>query len=78
MLMTAADLKNLINQVNEAFKGQFTRLSDLETKLAELDKELESLGVNVDKLKETIDEQSKGSTASKGRSKRVQQAKEDA
>ena len=64
MLMTAADLKNLINQVNEAFKGQFTRLSDLETKLAELE--------------EKVNEQSKGSTASKGRSKRVQQAKEDA
>ena len=40
MLMTAADLKNLINQVNEAFKGQFTRLSDLETKLAELEEML--------------------------------------
>ena len=40
MLMTAADLKNLINQVNEAFKGQFTRLSDLETKLAELQEKL--------------------------------------
>jgi tRNA(Phe) wybutosine-synthesizing methylase Tyw3 len=64
MLMTAADLKNLINQVNEAFKGQFTRLSDLETKLAELE--------------EKVNEQSKGSTLSKGRSKRVQQAKEDA
>ena len=40
MLMTAADLKNLINQVNEAFKGQFTRLSDLETKLAELEEKV--------------------------------------
>ena len=64
MLMTATDLKNLINQVNDAFKGQFTRLSDLETKLAELE--------------EKVNEQSKGSTPSKGRSKRVQQAKEDA
>ena len=64
MLMTATDLKNLINQVNDAFKGQFTRLSDLETKLAELE--------------EKVNEQSKGSTASKGRGKRVQQAKEDA
>ena len=64
MLMTAADLKNLINQVNEAFKGQFTRLSDLETKVAELE--------------EKLNEQSKGSTVSKGRSKRVQQTKENA
>ena len=64
MLMTAADLKNLINQVNDAFKGQFTRLSDLETKVAELE--------------EKLNEQSKGSTVSKGRSKRVQQTKEDA
>ena len=40
MLMTAADLKNLINQVNDAFKGQFTRLSDLETKVAELEEKL--------------------------------------
>ena len=64
MLMTAADLKNLINQVNDAFKGQFTRLSDLETKVAELE--------------EKLNEQSKGSTASKGRGKRVQPAEEDA
>ena len=64
MLMTAADLKNLINQVNDAFKGQFTRLSDLETKVAELE--------------EKLNEQRKGSTVSKGRSKRVQQTKEDA
>ena len=64
MLMTAADLKNLINQVNDAFKGQFTRLSDLETKVAELE--------------EKLNEQSKGSTVSKGRSKRVQQTKENA
>ena len=56
MLMTAADLKNLINQVNEAFKGQFTRLSDLETKLAELE--------------EKVNEQSKGSTPSKSRSQK--------
>ena len=55
MLMTAADLKNLINQVNDAFKGQFTRLSDLETKVAELE--------------EKLNEQSKGSTASKGQRK---------
>ena len=61
--MTAADLKNLINQVNEAFKGQFTRLSDLETKLAELE--------------EMLNEQSKGSTPSKSRGKRVQQTEEN-
>ncbi len=40
MLMTAADLKNLINQVNDAFKGQFTRLSDLETKVTEIEEKL--------------------------------------
>lgn len=53
MLMTAADLKNLINQVNEAFKGQFNRLSDLEAKVTELE--------------EQISKQNKGSTASKNR-----------
>ena len=37
MLMTSTDLKNLISQVNEAFKGQFSRLSDLEAKVAELE-----------------------------------------
>ena len=37
MLMTSTDLKNLISQVNEAFKGQFNRLSDLEAKVAELE-----------------------------------------
>ena len=44
MLMTAADLKNLINQVNDAFKGQFTRLSDLETKVTELEEKLNEQG----------------------------------
>ena len=64
MLMTQQDLKNLISQVNEAFKGQFNRLSNLEEKVA--------------RLEESLNEQSKGSTPSKSRGKRVQQTEENA
>ena len=64
MLMTSADLKNLISQVNEAFKGQFNRLSDLEAKVAELE--------------EKLNEQSKRPKAGASRGKRVQQTEENA
>ena len=63
MLMTQQDLKNLIAQVNEAFKGQFNRLSNLEEKVARLEESLND---------------SKGSKTSTSRSKRVQPAKADA
>jgi tRNA(Phe) wybutosine-synthesizing methylase Tyw3 len=64
MLMTQQDLKNLISQVNEAFKGQFNRLSNLEEKVA--------------RLEENLNEQGKRSTPSKSRGKRVQQTEENA
>ena len=38
--MTQQDLKNLIAQVNEAFKGHFNRLSNLEEKVARLEESL--------------------------------------
>jgi len=61
--MTQQDLKNLIAQVNEAFKGQFNRLSNLEEKVARLEESLND---------------SKRSKTSTSRGKRVQPAKEDA
>ena len=64
MLMTQQDLKNLIAQVNEAFKGQFNRLSNLEEKVA--------------RLEESLNEQGKRPTTSKSRGKRVQQTEENA
>ena len=64
MLMTQQDLKNLIAQVNEAFKGHFNRLSNLEEKVA--------------RLEENLNEQGKRPKASPSRGKRVQQTEEDA
>ena len=43
MLMTQQDLKNLINQVNEAFKGQFNRLGKTEERLEALEGQMSEL-----------------------------------
>lgn len=43
MLMTQQDLKNLIAQVNEAFKGQFNRLGKTEERLEALEAQMSDL-----------------------------------
>ena len=47
MLMTQQDLKNLISQVNEAFKGQFNRLGRTEERLEVLEAQVSDLLLRV-------------------------------
>ena len=49
MLMTQQDLKNLISQVNEAFKGQFSRLGKTEERLEALEGQMSDLLLRVPK-----------------------------
>ena len=73
MLMTQRELDNLINQINVAFKTHFDKLEEVEERLAALEGQVSGLD-----QQEKSNGKTERSTASKGRSKRVQQAKEDA
>lgn len=64
MIMTQVEMAKFLEQINQAFKDQFDKL--------------ENLQIKVDELEAKINEQGKGTKASTGRGKRVQQAKEDA
>jgi hypothetical protein len=62
--MTQVEMTKFLEQINQAFKDQFDKLDLLENRVKELE--------------EKVNAERKGPTASTGRSKRVQQAKEDA
>ncbi len=62
MLMTQQDLKNLIAQVNEAFKGQFNRLGKTEERLEALEGQVSELLLRVPKAPQKAPRASKKAT----------------
>jgi uncharacterized coiled-coil protein SlyX len=72
--MTQTEMTKFLDQINQAFSNQFNRLDQLEAKVKDLEDQ-----VLAQRQKEAQpNAERKGPTASTGRGKRVQQAKEDA
>ncbi len=72
MLMTQTEMNSFLHQINQAFQDQFSRLDQLESRLADLEALMSDL-----RQKEDSNAKQKGPKTSTGRSKRVQQAEAD-
>jgi len=72
--MTQTEMTKFLDQINQAFSDQFSRLDQLEAKV----KDLEDQMLAQHQKEEQPDAKEKGPKTGASRGKRVQQAKEDA